>query len=145
MRYRHQFLVHAPLDRVADFHRNSASLGAITPPPVVVRVHRAPERSGEGDEMAFTLWLGPLPVPWLARIQDVSARGFKDQLLEGPFRSWEHRHTFIALDATTTEVLDEIEAEPRRHPLWGPVGLSMWLSLPLLFAYRGWKTKRVLE
>jgi hypothetical protein len=36
-------------------------MAAITPPPMVVRMHRAPEHMGSGDEMDFTLWAGPLP------------------------------------------------------------------------------------
>ncbi|HRX05275.1 MAG TPA: hypothetical protein P5148_19150, partial [Anaerolineae bacterium] len=31
------------------------------------------------------------------------------------------------------------------HPIWGPVGLGMMLNLPLLFAYRGWQTRRLLN
>ena len=120
-------------------------MGAITPPPVVVRVQQAPDELGEGDEMAFTMWLGPLPIPWLARIEDVSGEGFVDRQIDGPFRQWVHRHRFVAVDATTTEVIDEIEAKPRLHLLWSLVGLGMWLSLPLLFAYRSWKTKKLLE
>ncbi len=33
----------------------------------------------------------------------------------------------------------------RRHPLWGPVGLGMSLNLPVLFAYRQWQTRRLLD
>jgi ligand-binding SRPBCC domain-containing protein len=145
MRYRHRFCVHAPLAAVADFHARSASLSAITPPPVVVRVHRAPARLEDGDEMEFTLWLGPLLVRWLARIENVSPAGFTDRQLRGPFQSWAHHHAFLSVEETTTAVVDEIELSVRRHPLWGLVGLGMWLSLPLLFAYRGWKTCRLLE
>jgi ligand-binding SRPBCC domain-containing protein len=145
MRYQHRFRVNAPLAAVANFHAQSASMGAITPPPVVVRVHHAPARLNEGDEMDFTMWLGPLPVRWLARIEDVSSTGFTDRQLRGPFRQWVHHHTFVPVDETTTAVVDEIELVLRWHPLWGVVGLGMWLSLPLLFAYRGWKTRRLIE
>lgn len=145
MKYQHRFRVRAPLERVAGFHRDSASLGAITPPPVAVQVERAPDLLTEGDEMAFTLCLGPLSIPWLARIENVVPTGFIDRQLQGPFRSWVHRHVFVPLDEATTMVVDEVEAKLRLHPLWGPVGLGMWLSLPLLFAYRGWKTKNLLE
>jgi hypothetical protein len=31
------------------------------------------------------------------------------------------------------------------HWLWWIVGSGMWLTLPLLFAYRGWRTRHVLE
>lgn len=145
LKYRHTFQVRAPLADVAEFHRRSAGMGAITPPPVIARLHRAPARLEEGDEMDFTLWLGPLPLRWLARIENVSLAGFTDRQLRGPFKHWAHRHAFVAVDETTSQVVDEIEASLRKHLLWGLVGLGMWLSLPLLFAYRGWKTRQLLE
>jgi ligand-binding SRPBCC domain-containing protein len=145
MKYQHRFEVNAPLAAVAEFHAQSASMGAITPPPVVVRVHRAPARLDDGDEIDFTMWLGPLPLRWLARIEDVSPTGFTDRQLHGPFRHWVHRHTFTPVDETTTAVVDEIKLELRSNLWWKLVGLGMWLSLPLLFAYRGWKTKRFIQ
>lgn len=145
MRYEHRFRVSAPLAAVADFHTQSASMAAITPPPVVVRIQRAPARLNEGDEMEFTLWLGPLPVRWLARIEAVSPNAFTDRQLRGPFRRWVHRHSFLPVDETTTAVVDQVELSLRPHLWWGLIGLGMWLSLPLLFAYRGWKTRRLLE
>lgn len=95
--------------------------------------------------MDFTLWLGPFPIRWVARIEDVSSAGFVDRQLRGPFRHWAHRHSFSAIDENTTAVVDEIEFSFRKHPWWGLVGIGMWLSLPLLFAYRGWKTRQLLE
>ncbi len=145
MNYRHCFRVPAPIDQVAEFHRLSASMPAITPPLILVRVQRAPAVLAEGDEMAFTMWLGPLPIRWLARIEAVSDTGFTDRQLSGPFAQWVHRHTFIAVDEHTTDVMDEIIFQFRPHLLWGPVGLGMWLGLPVLFAYRAWKTRRVLS
>lgn len=145
MRYQHEFTVAAPLETVAEFHSRSASMGAITPPPVVVRVHQAPERLQEGDRMDFTMWLGPLPVRWLAQIEDVSPEGFTDRQVRGPFERWVHRHTFVPLESGNTLVRDEIEYRPKRHPFWGPVGFLMGLNLPVLFAFRGWKTRNLLE
>ena len=40
---------------------------------------------------------------------------------------------------------DEITLKIRVHPIWGLVGIGMRLGLPILFAYRAWKTKRLLE
>jgi ligand-binding SRPBCC domain-containing protein len=144
MRFTHRFEVDAPIEDVAEFHARSSSMGAITPPPIIARVHAAPERLGEGDEMSFTLWLGPLPLRWLARIEDVGPTGFSDVQLRGPFARWEHRHDFEPLGEGRTAVHDRIEAELLRHPIWGPVGISMWLGMPLLFAFRGWRTRRLL-
>ncbi|MCU0487122.1 MAG: hypothetical protein MUC85_13540, partial [Anaerolineales bacterium] len=63
----------------------------------------------------------------------------------GPFAAWSHRHEFVAVDEHTTEVVDSIALNLRRHPIWWLVGASMRLGLPVLFAYRAWKTRRYLE
>lgn len=145
MIYRHAFRVRASLSEVTCFHRHPSSMAVITPPPVVVRFQQAPASLGEGDEIRFTLWLGPLPLRWAARIEALSSTGFTDRQVRGPFRLWFHRHTFLPLSEGVTEVRDEVTVALKRHLLWGPVGLLMSLSLPLLFAYRGWKTRRTLE
>jgi ligand-binding SRPBCC domain-containing protein len=120
MNYRHSFEVRAPQDAVAAFHQDPRSMGAITPPPVIVRLHSAPPQLDEGAQMDFTLWVGPLPIRWLAQIEQV---------------------TPISPDRTL--VIDHVEAELSRHWFWRLAGLGMWLSLPLLFAYRGWQTRRL--
>lgn len=145
MRYRHSFRVKASLEAVAEFHARSASMPAITPPPIVVRVHRAPERMAERDEMDFTLWAGPIPIRWVARIEEVSAEGFTDRQVRGPFAAWRHRHRFVRVSERVTEVVDEVEASLKRHLFWGPVGLAMWIGLPILFAYRGRRTRQLLQ
>lgn len=145
MIYRHQFQVRTPLAHVAEFHSRSTSMAAITPPPIVVRIHHAPAVLTEGDEMRFTLWLGPLPVHWLARIENVSPNGFTDRQLSGPFATWVHRHTYQKVGEQVTLVIDEITLQIKPHPIWGVVGIGMWLGLPILFAYRAWKTRRILE
>jgi ligand-binding SRPBCC domain-containing protein len=143
MKYRHQFRLRTSIRQVADFHRLSASMAAITPPPIVLKVQQAPSLLADGDKMAFTMWLGPLPIQWLARIESVSPSGFTDRQIHGPFAEWVHRHTFFAIDENLTDVVDEITLQFRSHALWWPIGLGMWLSLPLLFAFRAAKTRRL--
>ncbi len=145
MRFRRSFKVHAPLPKVVEFHMRSTNMAAITPPPIMVRNQQAPDRLQEGDRMEFTMWFGPLPIRWAARIESVTPSGFVDRQLAGPFNRWLHRHSFQSLTAGTTEVTDEVEYEIRPHPVWGPIGLMMGLGLPILFAYRGWKTRRLLQ
>jgi ligand-binding SRPBCC domain-containing protein len=143
MKYTHHFRVGAPLSAVETFHRNSDSMAAITPPPILVRLHSAPEILNDGDEITFTLWLGPLPVFWQARIKTLPD-GFLDRQIRGPFRRWEHQHIFISVDDQVTEVHDEIQAELQPHLIWGSIGLVMWLGMPVLFAFRSRKTCRLL-
>lgn len=144
MQYNHRFEVSAPLEAVVDFHRQSASMAAITPPPIVVRVHSAPQRLMDGDQMDFTMWLGPFPIRWVAQIEALPQNGFLDRQCTGPFAKWEHRHRFERIDDRTTAVLDEVTAELHDQWFWKSVGFGMWINLPILFAYRGWKTKKIL-
>lgn len=146
MIYNHRFLVRAPLADVVEFHRRSASMGAITPPPIVVRVHQAPLLLTTGDRMDFTLWLGPLPVRWVAEIEESEGIGFVDRQIRGPFARWVHRHTFLPVGDAQTEVHDEIHVDLHETSrFWQIFGFGMWLGLPLLFAYRGWRTQRLLS
>lgn len=145
MKFNHRFVVKSPVDVVGAFHRRAASMAGITPPPIGVRLEAAPETLDDGAEMAFALTLGPLSVPWRARIEEVSPLGFTDRQLRGPFQRWEHRHSFRAVGADQTEVVDEVVAELCRHPVWGLVGLAMWVGMPALFAYRAWRTRALLE
>jgi ligand-binding SRPBCC domain-containing protein len=145
MNYQHRFRVQAPLQAVADFHSYPDAMAAITPPPIFVRVHETPPRVAEGQAMDFTMWLGPLPLRWQARFEDVTATGFVDRMVQGPLAAWSHRHSFVPVDDAQTDVVDELAVEVRRHPVWGPIGLGMSLNLPVLFAYRQWQTRRLLD
>jgi ligand-binding SRPBCC domain-containing protein len=149
--FKSTFKVHAPLAVVADFHRQPKNLGVLTPPPAYVRLHEAPNPFGEGDTMRFTIWMGPFPISWKAVIEHVSPGRFVDRQIEGPFASWAHTHTFLASgeeageEGSHTIVQDRVDYALRFHVYYSLVGAAMALSLPLLFAYRAWKTRRLLN
>lgn len=145
MKYLHHFQVRAPLARVRDFHSQAASMPAITPPPLSVRLHHAPDELREGDEMDFSLGVGPVSIRWLARIEGVSPNGFTDRQVHGPFAEWAHRHSFNSVDSQTTEVVDEITLRPKHQPWNWLLGMGIWAGLPLLFAYRASKTRSILQ
>lgn len=139
--FRRDFQVNAPLEVVAQFHRDPTALRLLTLPPIIVQIHRA-EPLAEGSQVDFTLWLGPLPVRWLAEHVAVDEQaGFTDVQRRGPFKSWQHRHSFRALSDRETLVSDEIRLEFGSGLFNGLVGRLMWLGLPVLFAYRAWATR----
>lgn len=142
--FRRQFLVQAPLAVVVDFHRDPSALRLLTPPPIFVQLHRV-EPLAEGSQVEFTLWMGPVPVRWLAQHQDVGAEGFSDVQQRGPFQHWMHRHTFRAVSDNQTEVSDEVMAEFGQGLFAGLISRLMWLGLPVLFAYRSWVTRRLCQ
>ena len=143
--FTHQVKISVPIEAVAEFHRDARILRRLTMPPIIVQIHEV-EPLDEGSKADFTLWIGPLPVRWLAVHSQVdTVNGFTDTQVRGPFRKWVHRHSFIALDEHTTEIRDEIQAEMATHPFWYFVCWFMWLGLPMMFAYRGWVVRRALE
>lgn len=122
---------------VSAFHNDTAALKNLMPPPLQLRFNRL-DAMGEGAVSDFSMGLGPFQVHWTAVHSNVTAEGFTDTQQRGPFKFWQHRHTFRAVDAQTTEVIDEVEAEPGGLLSW-----LMWLTLPLLFVYRSWQTRRL--
>ena len=110
-----------------------------------MQIQEAPDPLNEGDTMNFTTRLGPLPLRWHARIENVNETGFTDRQITGPFSEWVHRHDFLPYSDHQTEVRDHIEYAIRLHLIWGPIGFGMVLGLPLLFAFRARKTRRLLE
>lgn len=144
MAFTHEFTVAAPRDAVAHFHRRRQSLVEITPPPIIMRIQEGPEILSSGDELRFTLWLGPFPIHWHAAIEAVSDDGFADRQISGPFDHWVHQHTFLDKGEGLTTVRDVIEYVYKRHLIWGLIGRLFVLGLPVLFAYRAWRTRRLL-
>jgi ligand-binding SRPBCC domain-containing protein len=144
--FEHNVLVHAPVEAVAEFHTDSRVLQRLTPPPVVVQLHHA-GLVADGSTADFTLWFGPLPVRWIAVHSNVDRLvGFTDRQVRGPFRRWEHVHSFIPEGDGVTRIADRIEYEhfPGIRGLFTKLVFS-FASLRLLFAFRGWVTRRALE
>lgn len=139
------FEVAAPLEDVIDFHWNPRALKVLTPLPIMVKFHLV-QPIRDGSVVDFSLWLGPIPVRWVAVHHDIEPQvGFTDSMMRGPFEAWVHKHRFEAMDANRTRIIDIVEALPGTHPFWGSISKLMWKNLPYLFAYRRWRTRRVFE
>ena len=144
-KFEHQFEVAAPINRVVEFHWDARALRRLTPPPVFVQYHMV-QPLKEGSVADFTMWLGPIPVRWIAVHRDVDLeKGFTDSMMKGPFEAWVHQHRFEALGPHRTRIIDSVQAMPGAHPFWGLISKLMWNNLRILFAYRGWRTRRILQ
>ncbi|MEO8082651.1 MAG: SRPBCC family protein [Ardenticatenales bacterium] len=142
----HRFLIDAPLASVAAFHRSTAALPRLTPPPVRVRLGRI-EPMAEGSASEFTLWFGPLPVRWRAMHSDVDPlHGFTDTQQAGPMQYWRHRHEFESLGASTTRVTERLEYA-HYGGLRGLFSRSLFNGPALwaLFRYRAFAMRRALR
>jgi ligand-binding SRPBCC domain-containing protein len=138
MRFIKESLIRAAPERVFAFHELPDAMARLTPPWESARIiQSAPNLRPGAIAIIETRILGLIPKRWVARhtLYD-PPRMFEDVQLEGPFRSWRHRH-LVEPHTEGATLRDEIEYEP---PL-GPLGL---LAAPLLivprlnrlFAYR---------
>ena len=139
------FTVDAPLTAVSAFHHDTRVLKRLTPPPLIIQVHKF-EPLAEGSIGEFTLWVGPVPLQWTAVHSKVSVNGFTDTQKRGPLKSWQHTHRFTAVSPTTTQIHEHIEYT---YPS-GLRGLFMRLlfndlGLRSMFTARRWITRRALK
>lgn len=131
-----KFQVNATQQAVSDFHHDTRVLKKLTPPPVYVQVHQF-EPLAEGSRAEFTLWMGPLPIRWVAVHTDVGVHGFTDTQRSGPMTRWVHTHRFIPQGPDNTLVHEHIEYE---HPPGLKSLLTRFLfakpNLYAMFTYR---------
>ena len=143
--FHYDFTVNASLGDVAAFHRDTSALKKLSPPPMIVQMHRV-DPMAEGSISEFTLWLGPIPIRWKATHSQVSVNGFTDTQEKGPMEFWAHTHRFETISESYTRIHEQIKYT---HPtglhgfftrlLFGKAGLIF------LFSYRKFATKRALR
>ena len=99
-----------PLDEVFAFFSKPDNLARITPPSMRFEFVTSDRRMRKGLEIDYRLRpiLG-IPVNWRTRIDTYDPpTGFSDTQLRGPYRRWNHRHDFRAVDGGTV-MTDTIE------------------------------------
>lgn len=140
-----RFTVNAPLEAVSAFHFQTGILKALTPPLMIMQVHRF-DPLANGSIGEFTIWMGPIPVRWLAEHSEVSQTGFVDTQTKGPMKFWKHTHRFRRISPDLTEVHEHIEFEhdPGLRGLWSRI-LFPRPALIALFTYRRWATRRAVR
>ncbi len=105
-------LVARPVDEVFPFFARAGNLGRITPRSMGMEFTSDPPAMREGVLIDYRIrpLLG-IPLGWRTRIDawDPPHR-FRDVQLRGPYRRWEHEHTFESVESGTM-VRDEVEYE----------------------------------
>lgn len=138
----YRFTVPAPVSTVSAFHFEPGILKTLTPPGMIMRVHRF-DPLANGSIGEFTMWMGPIPVYWKAEHSNVSETSFTDTQVAGPMKKWVHTHTFNAVDDETTEVHEHIEFEHHSglKGVWSRL-LFPQIGLKILFNIRRGITRR---
>jgi uncharacterized protein YbjT (DUF2867 family)/ligand-binding SRPBCC domain-containing protein len=127
-----------PVEDVFEFFSRPANLARITPPAMDLQLQGPVGEMATGLTIAYRLrpLLG-IPVGWQTRIEAYDPpRGFRDVQLRGPYRRWEHRHTFEAVVGGTV-VRDEIDYEVPFGPLGDAINhVIVHDELSRVFAHR---------
>lgn len=102
LHFRYSSLIDAPVQTVWDFHTRSDILQLLTPPWQPVEIIRREGGLDVGAVSEFKIWLGPIPVTWVAvHTECIPYEIFTDEQKEGPLESWVHRHQFSQEDGKT--------------------------------------------
>ncbi len=105
-------VVPGTLEDVFAFFESPWNLEAITPPWLGFEITDATDETMRvGTEITYRLkWKG-IPMRWRTRIPECERpRMFADEMTEGPYRRWYHRHFFTAVPGGV-EVVDVVEYE----------------------------------
>ncbi len=139
-------VINAPVETVWNFHEQPDILQKLTPPWQPVKIVRREGGLDVGAISEFLIFLGPIPVRWIARHTACEKnRLFIDEQVSGPMKNWVHRHEFVPENGQT-KLTDAIE-----FSLPGGWLVNMLLGgfvgdrLQAMFRYRHEVTKKECE
>jgi ligand-binding SRPBCC domain-containing protein len=146
LQFKYSSVINAPVNTVWKFHERPDVLQILTPPWQPVQVIRREGGLGVGAITEFRLFLGPLPLTWLARHTGYEEyKFFIDEQISGPFDSWKHHHIFEA-EGNNTRLTDEISfAMPGGETIEFVSGWLIKVQLEAMFRYRHHMTKQECE
>jgi ligand-binding SRPBCC domain-containing protein len=130
------------METMIAFHDHPRAINRLTPPPIFVQCLRDDRTSLTDGELDFRLWLGLIPVRWLARHEPgPTPTSFIDRMLSGPLASWQHEHLFREVPGGI-ELTDRITFA-HKPGLPGLLTRLLFDGLPLrfLFIYRHLRTR----
>jgi uncharacterized protein (TIGR01777 family) len=120
------------------YHAAPRAFQRLTPPWEHADVVEPLRRLADGERATFTVSVGPVPVRWVARHENVvdsgppgTILGFDDVMEQGPASSWRHQHRFEPVTDTACTLVDRITwtTPPGGGFVVGP-------KLERMFAYR---------
>ncbi len=116
--FRQSFVVQSSIERVWHFYTNVKHLEVITPKQIDLQIIKTTsENIVEGQEIwvsgkIFEAIKIRRKMTWHSKITFLKKYEYADEMLEGPFKKWRHKHKFHnIMDGKQTEIIDEVEFE----------------------------------
>ncbi|MEX2591774.1 MAG: SRPBCC family protein [Anditalea sp.] len=143
-----QFL-YIDIEKAWDFFSSAKNLAFITPPEMKFKIKTELGDKGIYEGMLIDYTVRPLfgvPLHWQTEICEVKEPlFFKDRQLKGPFRLWEHSHSFVEKEEGVL-VKDHVKYQMR----FGAMGkiahaLVVRKKIESIFTFRKEILKRTLE
>jgi ligand-binding SRPBCC domain-containing protein len=144
--FQRSILINAPVAVVWEFHEQTNVLQLLTPPWQPVKVIRRIGGLEVGAISEFVIFLGFLPVRWLARHTECDRHHlFTDEQILGPMVEWRHEHRFTT-ENDRTRLTDAI-AFVLPGGWVAELFLGWWVRSRLdeMFRYRHEVTKKECE
>jgi ligand-binding SRPBCC domain-containing protein len=112
MRFVKESLIHAPADTVFAFHEAPDAFERLQPPWQTSEVVQAPASLQVGTRVILKIKVGPL---WQTIVAEHVAydpgKMFADEMVQGPFAKWLHRHIVTPHGDGQCMLTDDIEYE----------------------------------
>ena len=103
----------ASAEDVYRFHAEPDALERLTPPWEKARVvARTGGIEHPGSRVTLRVSVGPITQDWIAEHAACEpGKMFRDVMVSGPFRKWEHTHLFVAESKNSSWLEDRVEFE----------------------------------
>ncbi len=104
----HASTILVPAEFAFQWHKNNGAFQRLTPPWEDLTLI---SKEGDFEDLRVHLKIKKFGVPinWMAQHYDViENKEFKDRQIKGPFKHWEHTHTFDALSDDRIKMVDSI-------------------------------------
>jgi ligand-binding SRPBCC domain-containing protein len=107
-RFRNEMQIDKTPEDVFAFFSNAANLNRITPPWLHFKILNPDVKLQKGSLIRYRLRLRGIPLKWISEITEWNPpHYFVDAQIKGPYRTWIHKHEFIAEDSVT-HMIDEV-------------------------------------
>jgi uncharacterized protein len=138
----------ASAEEVYRFHAEPEAFERLTPPWEKARVvARTGSIEQEGSRTTLRVSVGPFSQDWIAEHRACEpGKMFRDVMVSGPFRRWEHTHEFQAESAETSWLEDRVDFEFPLGRLGRCIGGAYTRRrLQTMFEWRHKKTAEILQ